>query len=87
MPLIWILLAILILVLAAGPLRRKMLANWPFILPAIAGFVFAVVMIRGVMKMNLPGLMVLGISTIVAIEAGVIGLQWFNETFGSNKQR
>lgn len=83
MLLIWILLAILILVLAAGPLRQKILVNWSFILPAIGGFIFAIVMLKIVMKMNLPGFAILGISVFVAIEAGVIGL----EIFGSSKRQ
>jgi len=81
------LITIFLFILLVAPVRRAFFSAWRFFLPAIIGFVFAIVMIRGVMKMNLPGLMVLGISILVAIEAGVIGLQWFNETFGSNKKQ
>jgi hypothetical protein len=81
------LIAISLFILLVAPVRQAFFSAWRFFLPAIAGFVFAIVIIRGVMKMNLPGLAVLGISTIVAIEAGVIGMQWFNETFGSNKKQ
>jgi hypothetical protein len=81
------LFVIFLIILVIAPVRKVFFAAWRFTLPAIMGFLFAIVMIRSVMKINLPGLMVLGISTIVAIEAGVIGLQWFNETFGSNKKQ
>jgi hypothetical protein len=77
------LIAIFLFILLVAPIRRAFFSAWRFTLPAIAGFVFAVVMIRGVMKMNLPGLMVLGICVFVAIEAGVIGL----EIFGSGKRQ
>jgi putative effector of murein hydrolase LrgA (UPF0299 family) len=82
-----LLLAILVLLLVAGPLRRSMLANWRFFLPAAMGFFFAIILIRSVLKMNLPGFFVLGISLFMAMEAGVIGLQWFNDTFGPRKQQ
>jgi hypothetical protein len=78
---------IFLLILLIAPVRKAFFSAWRFTLPAMIGFVFTVVMIRCVMKMNLPSLMVLGISTIVAIEAGVVGQHWFNETFGSNRQR
>jgi hypothetical protein len=78
----WLIVVFLFILLVA-PIRRAFFSAWRFTLPAIAGFVFAVVMIKGVMKMNLPGLMVLGISIFVAIEAGVMGL----EIFGSGKRQ
>lgn len=81
------LVIIFLIVLVIAPLRKTFFAAWRFTLPAIIGFVFAIVMIRCVMKINLPGLAVLGIGLLVAIEIGVIGQQWFNETFGSNKQQ
>lgn len=81
------LVIIFLIVLVIAPLRKTFFAAWRFILPAMIGFVFTVVMIRCVMKINLPDLAVLGIGILVAIEAGVVGQQWFNETFGSNKQR
>jgi hypothetical protein len=77
------LIVIFLITLVIAPLRKAFFSAWRFTLPAIAGFVFAIVMIRGVMKMNLPGLMVLGISAVVAIEAGAIGL----EIFGSGKRQ
>ena len=81
------LIIIFLIVLVVAPMRKAFFAAWRFTLPAMIGFVFTVVMIRGVMKLNLPGLAVLGIGILVAIEIGVIGQQWFNETFGSNKQQ
>jgi hypothetical protein len=72
------LIAIFLFILLVAPIRRAFFSAWRFTLPAIAGFVFTIVMIRGVMKMNLPGLMVLGTSIFVAIEAGVIGLEIFS---------
>ena len=81
------LIAIVLLVLVIAPLRNAFFSAWRFTLPATMGFIFAIIMIRGVMKLNLPGLAVLGIGLLVAIEAGVVGQQWFNETFGSNKKK
>jgi len=81
----WLIVVFLFMLLVA-PIRRAFFSAWRFILPAMIGFVFTVVMLKGVMKLNLPGLAVLGISILVAIESGVVGQQWFNETFGS-KQR
>jgi hypothetical protein len=80
------LIVIFLIVLVIAPLRKAFFAAWRFTLPAIIGFIFAIVIIRGVMKLNLPGLAVLGIGILVAIEAGVIGLQWFNETFNSKRR-
>jgi hypothetical protein len=80
------LVIIFLIVLVIAPLRKTFFAAWRFTLPAIIGFVFAIVMIRCVMKINLPGLAVLGIGILVAIEAGVVGQQWFNETFGSKRR-
>ena len=81
------LIVVFLLMLMVAPIRRAFFASWRFTLPAIAGFVFALAMLRGVMKPNLPGLMVLGIAIFVAIEAGVTGLQPFNETSGSKRRQ
>jgi len=80
------LIVIFLFILLVAPIRQAFFSAWRFILPAMIGFVFTVVMLRGVMKINLPGLAVLGIGLLVAIEIGVVVQQWFNETFGS-KQR
>ncbi len=77
---------IFLIILVLAPTRRVFLGAWRFTLPAIMGFLFAVVMVKGVMRISLPGLAVLGIALLVAIEVGVVGFQWFNETFGSNRK-
>ncbi|MGA2916582.1 MAG: hypothetical protein ABSE89_11210 [Sedimentisphaerales bacterium] len=70
-----------------APVRKVFFATWRFFLPAIAGLIFALVMLKAVMKINLPGFMVLGISAYLAVQAGVIGMQYLNDIFGSNKPR
>lgn len=82
---VWLIMIFLV-VLVVAPTRKAFFAAWRFTIPAIIGFVFAILMIRGVMKLNLPGLAVLGIGILVAIEAGVVVQQWFNETFGSKRR-
>ena len=78
-----LLLAIPALLLVAGPLRR----NWKFFLPAAMSFIFATIMLRNVMKINLPGLEVLGLAAFIAMVAGAEGLKILNDTFGSNKKQ
>jgi len=80
------LIAIFLFILLVAPIRQAFFSAWRFTLPAVMGFVFALVMLGYVMKIHLPALAVLGIGLLVAIEAGVIGLQWLNETFGSKRR-
>ena len=82
----WLIVVFLFMLMVA-PIRQAFFASWRFTLPAITGFVFALVMLRNVMKLNLPGFAVLGIGILVAIEAGVVGLQCLNETFGSKRRQ
>lgn len=82
-----LLLAIPALLLVAGPLRRGILANWMFFLPAVAGFSFAIVMLKSVMKMNLPGFEVLGLAAFIAMVAGTEGVKILSDLFGSNKKQ
>lgn len=73
-------------ILVFAPVRKAFFANrnWRFTLPATAGFIFAIVMLKGVMKMNLPGLAILGISIYVAL---IIGFEFCNNIFGSGKRQ
>ena len=80
------LITIFLFILLVAPVRQAFFGAWRFTLPATMGFIFAIIMIRGVMKINLPGLAVLGIGLLVAIEAGVVGQQWFNDTFGPKRE-
>lgn len=82
----WLILIILaILVLA--PVRKAFFSAWRFTLPVIAGFIFAAVMLKAVIKMNLPGLAILGICLFVAVVIGVEAKQMIDETFGPRKQQ
>jgi hypothetical protein len=81
------LIAIFLFILLVAPARRAFFSAWRFFLPAVIGFVFAIVMLRCVMKLNLPGLAVLGMGLFVAMAAGMMGLQIFDNMFGSNKKQ
>lgn len=83
---LWV-IVIALFILVVAPARQVFFGAWRFTLPAVMGFVFAIIMLRSVMKANLPGFEVLGLAAFVAMVAGVEGLKIFNDTFGSNKKQ
>ena len=80
-----VVLAILAVLLIAGPLRRGMLAAWRFTFPAAAGLIGGFILAAFLVRFGLPGWTMLFLPCVFAMGIGSAGKQWLDENFGPPK--
>jgi hypothetical protein len=82
---IWLPLAFLVLVIIAGPLRRRFLAAWHFTLPATAGFAVGIALGCFLVRFGLPAWVMLFAPAAGTAIVGSAGKAWLDDNFGSHE--
>lgn len=79
---IWLLIAVGVVLLMAGPLRKRFLAAWRFTLPAVASGILGFVLAGMFVKAGAPAWMMIVGPVIAALMIGGAGKKWFDDNVG-----
>lgn len=82
----WLAVAIGVFLLI-GPLRRRCLAAWRFLLPAVIGLIGGYIFAGFLVSFGLPAWTMLFMPVAIALSFGAEGKAWLDKTLGPPYQR
>ncbi len=82
---LWWLFVFTLVVIVAGPLRRSILRQWRFAVPALVAGVLSFTVMGGAMKLKGPCWMPWALCFMAAMGAGITFKRLFDDVFGKDK--
>jgi hypothetical protein len=80
-------LAIALVLLVAGPFRRRLLANWRFLAPAALGAALGYVLAGLFVRSGGPGWLLVFAPVLFALQLGAAGKGWLDRSLGPQRVR